>query len=144
MTSKNCTTCNTILSGRQRKFCSNKCKAQYSNNKFQNYEAQKNRALNRKILFVISKGGRCETCGYNKNLAALVFHHIDPNLKKFKLDARSLSNRTEKSLMEEIDKCQLLCSNCHMELHHPTWKIVPGMKTTSFSFVDHIKVHNVY
>ena len=37
-------------------------------------------------------GGKCEVCGYNKNAAALHFHHKDPGAKSFKLDVRALSN----------------------------------------------------
>ena len=35
----------------------------------------------------MSKGGKCEICGYDKNLAALDFHHLDPNQKDFEIDA---------------------------------------------------------
>ena len=39
-------------------------------------------------------GGKCEICGYNKNVSALEFHHIDSVTKDFKLDARKLANCT--------------------------------------------------
>jgi len=64
-------------------------------------------------------GNKCEICGYNKNLAALHFHHQNPSQKEFKLDARNLSNRTWERLIEESKKCKLLCSNCHAEEHNP-------------------------
>ena len=60
-------------------------------------------------------GGRCIKCGYDKCLEALVFHHRDPHEKEFTLsDRRGCS---EKNLIEELDKCDLLCSNCHIEIH---------------------------
>jgi hypothetical protein len=68
-------------------------------------------------------GGQCEICGYKKNLSALAFHHIDPEKKKFKLDVRSLSNRTEAKILEELDKCKLLCHNCHAEVHNPEYNL---------------------
>ena len=65
------------------------------------------------------KGMKCEKCGYDKNVSALEFHHIDPSQKSFSLDARNLSNFSIEKLIDESKKCMLLCSNCHRELHHP-------------------------
>jgi len=64
-------------------------------------------------------GGRCSVCGYSKNLSALVFHHINPKLKNFQLDMRSLSNRKQARIDDELKKCILVCRNCHAELHNP-------------------------
>jgi len=73
----------------------------------------------RKIKLITTAGGRCSLCGYSKNLAALVFHHTDSASKDFKLDMRSLSNRKLEPVLAEIEKCILLCSNCHAEIHNP-------------------------
>lgn len=62
------------------------------------------------------KGGKCTACGYNKYLGALEFHHINPKEKEFeisKLKTRSFNDITKK----ELDRCELLCSNCHKEKH---------------------------
>lgn len=48
-----------------------------------NYQQQKLRGLKRKYEIVQMRGGKCERCGYNKNLAALDFHHRNPDTKKF-------------------------------------------------------------
>ena len=58
-------------------------------------------------------------CGYDKNLAALSFHHEDEVEKNHQLDMRSLSNRRMEAVMREFEKCILLCANCHMETHYP-------------------------
>lgn len=61
------------------------------------------------------KGGKCENCGYSKCTAALEFHHTDPSKKDF-----ALSDAYRKSIVkinEELDKCKLLCVNCHREAH---------------------------
>lgn len=50
-----------------------------------NYQQQKLRGLKRKYEVVQMRGGKCERCGYNKNLAALDFHHRDPILRSFRL-----------------------------------------------------------
>lgn len=58
----------------------------------------------------------CSKCGYDKNLSALEFHHIDSDSKIFEpSDSKSFS--IEK-LRKEMSKCVLLCANCHREEHH--------------------------
>lgn len=61
------------------------------------------------------KGGKCENCGYDKCSAALDFHHTDPTKKEFNISI--LFGRKFDLLKIELDKCVLLCSNCHRELH---------------------------
>lgn len=61
-------------------------------------------------------GGRCEICGYNKCPEALDFHHKDPTTKEFGLGSFKIKNWEK--IKKELDKCQLLCANCHRELHH--------------------------
>jgi predicted nucleic acid-binding Zn ribbon protein len=63
------------------------------------------------------KGGKCEKCGYDKCFRALDFHHKNPKDKKFNISAKGLSQSWE-SLKKEADKCMLICSNCHRELHY--------------------------
>ena len=73
----------------------------------------------RKIELIVACGGKCNRCGYARNLAALAWHHLDPALKGFNLDVRSLSNRNRDAIDDEIRKCILLCANCHAEIHFP-------------------------
>lgn len=56
----------------------------------------------------------CEACGYNKCAAALCFHHRDPSKKIFQISERCKSWR---ALRREIAKCDVMCLNCHAELH---------------------------
>jgi endogenous inhibitor of DNA gyrase (YacG/DUF329 family) len=113
--SSNCIMCGKPLSGRQRKYCSRSCK----NKDLQSYKAQKRRGLDRKRQLIEEAGGCCLICSYQKNIAAFVFHHSDSAKKDFKLDMRSLSNRKFKAVQDEIEKCILLCANCHAEIHNP-------------------------
>jgi hypothetical protein len=83
------------------------------------YEYQKLRGLKRKVELIELKGGCCEKCGYDKNIAAFDFHHKDPSQKSYQLDMRKLSNTSMINLMEEVEKCSLLCANCHREFHSP-------------------------
>jgi len=87
------------------------------------YEYQVMRSLKRKLHLITLSGGKCQKCGYNKNLAAFDFHHKNQETKKFQLDQRSLSNSSMKSIMEEFEKCEVLCSNCHREHHSPDLEI---------------------
>jgi hypothetical protein len=62
------------------------------------------------------KGGECEICGYNESIGALEFHHKDRSKKDFeigKLTSKTFSDIVKK----ELDKCMLLCKNCHGEIH---------------------------
>lgn len=72
-----------------------------------------------KIKSVKYKGGKCVRCGYNTCLQAMCFHHLDPSKKDFKISgshAKSWENH-----QNELDKCILLCHNCHNELHAGIW-----------------------
>ena len=114
-----CVNCGKRLTGRQKKFCGRKCKNIYNNVYFQSYQAQQKRGRERKLELIRIKGMKCSLCGYNKNYAALELHHSNPREKDFQLDLRSLSNRKWEIILEEAEKCELVCSNCHAELHNP-------------------------
>ena len=62
------------------------------------------------------KGGKCVLCGYNRCQRALSFHHLNPKTKGFGLSVKGLTRSWQK-IKDEIDKCVLLCANCHMEVH---------------------------
>ena len=62
------------------------------------------------------KGGKCELCGYDRCLEALEFHHLDSSGKDFSVSSKGYT-RSWKRVKEELDKCILLCANCHREVH---------------------------
>lgn len=62
------------------------------------------------------KGNKCSKCGYDTCTAALEFHHIDPKNKEFSISAKGYTRSWDK-VKEELDKCELVCANCHRELH---------------------------
>jgi hypothetical protein len=68
-----------------------------------------------KIRSIEYKGGRCSRCGYAKSYAALEFHHIDSTTKAFSLSTGNC--RRWEVIKVELDKCVLLCANCHREEH---------------------------
>jgi 5-methylcytosine-specific restriction endonuclease McrA len=69
----------------------------------------------KKEKMIAYKGGACQKCGYKRCKNALHFHHINPAIKCFEI-CRRPSWGFEK-LKPELDKCILLCSNCHAEVH---------------------------
>ncbi len=79
-------------------------------------EAVKKRRKKLRTMARDYKGGKCQICGYKKCSRALSFHHLDPKKKDFTISAKGLT-RSWTKLQEEIDKCILLCANCHMEVH---------------------------
>ena len=84
-----------------------------------NYHAntQRKRVQGCKIERVKYLGGCCSKCGYNKCIASLNFHHKNISSKAF-----GISQKTDMALEDiksELDKCILLCDNCHEEEHHP-------------------------
>jgi len=130
---RNCVVCSTELTGIKKMYCGNTCKQKHHWHRVKEqqntYHSQTLRGWKRKLEFVILKGGCCEVCGYKKNLASLHFHHRDPNEKELRLDLRSLSNNSYDKLKNEVEKCDLLCGNCHHEEHHPecTFEIIERM-----------------
>jgi len=89
-----------------------------------NYYRQR---VDRKIEIVRLKGGKCEKCGYDKCLDCLQFHHIDPETKSFPLSKEFLWRTKWEKILVELDKCQLLCANCHSEIHSKFQKSVPEL-----------------
>lgn len=61
------------------------------------------------------KGGKCVICGYNRTKSALHMHHVDPDEKDPRWNW--IRNRSLENLKEELDKCVLVCANCHAEIH---------------------------
>jgi hypothetical protein len=84
-------------------------------NKQDLYAKQIERWRLRKAKAIAYLGGQCFDCGLASHQDLYDFHHRDPKEKKYswtKLRLRSWS-----SVTEELDKCDLLCANCHRMRH---------------------------
>lgn len=66
-------------------------------------------------------GSKCSICGYSKCNAALEFHHVDPTQKDFTIGKNH--GRTFENVKTELDKCILVCSTCHSEIHDGILKL---------------------
>ena len=58
----------------------------------------------------------CALCGYKKCASALEFHHKDDD-KQFCISDAIRNSRSKINIKKEIEKCIVICSNCHRELH---------------------------
>jgi len=63
------------------------------------------------------KTKKCMTCGEDK-FCCLVFHHNGSEEKDFTVAAAVSRGYGKKRIMAEMEKCDVLCSNCHLELHY--------------------------
>lgn len=73
----------------------------------------------KKILLDLKLVSGCEICGYNDYIGALDFHHEKEKefeISKIKISESSCDEVKEK-MIKEIDKCIILCRNCHTNLH---------------------------
>lgn len=77
-------------------------------------KAVKNFRRNQKLKGIEYLGGSCSSCGYSKCANAMHFHHVNPKEKSFQISGKSIS---WEKLKTELDKCILLCANCHAEAH---------------------------
>lgn len=76
------------------------------------------RWIQRKIDAIKCKGSKCENCSLelnDYNYPVFEFHHLDPTKKEF--DWSKLRLQTQTTITKELDKCQLLCANCHRLVH---------------------------
>ncbi len=101
---------------RKRKKLTNEEKQEY------NYAHVKSFRKRNKERAVEYKGSKCEKCGYNKCITALEFHHLDPKEKDFSPSGNM--NMAWDKIKVEIDKCILVCANCHREIHNNiNWQV---------------------
>lgn len=83
------------------------------------------RKWRRKIWAVIDEARNCpcQDCGQSFPRAVMQLHHRDPEEKSFTIN-RWLSNKSpegktrEQMVRDEIEKCDVLCANCHLIRHN--------------------------
>ena len=106
--------------------------------KLRNVESVINWRRRMKRRLIKYKGGKCTKCGYNKDVpGAYDFHHRNPKEKDFRISG---SCRSWDTLEKEVDKCDLVCRNCHAEIHNDDPKV--DRKTAIKRFEEQIQQHN--
>jgi len=91
------------------------------------------------------KGGACSVCGYNKYIGSLHFHHVYPETKSFNIG--EINVRKFDLIVDELDKCILVCSNCHGEIHAgliDAEKIFIAQKTLFPKYVKEVQPEKFY
>ncbi len=68
-----------------------------------------------KVMSIEYKGGKCQICAYDKYQGALDLHHINPATKSFGIADKGYTRSWER-VRAELDKCILVCANCHREV----------------------------
>lgn len=79
-------------------------------------EYQREAKRKRKQFAIEYLGNKCAHCGNQYHPAIYEFHHLDPATKD-RDPSKMLSLKLER-LTAELDKCILLCANCHRLEHH--------------------------
>jgi len=92
--------------------------------KCKNCQIVQNDSRKEDIILKVVGSYSCNICGYSKCKQALEFHHVDPQIKEYKIS--DLSTHKEDIIVLELEKCILVCANCHREIHyglHPEYII---------------------
>jgi hypothetical protein len=104
-----------VTVGKKKKFCCTDCRIKYhrENGQARRTDWQReNGRINRAKLNQIKLDKGCAVCGYNEHPAALDFNHINPLEKSFNISEK-VTNLSWKRLADEVEKCEVLCANCH-------------------------------
>jgi hypothetical protein len=80
------------------------------------------------------KGGKCEKCGYDRCPGVLQFHHLVPGEKDFGI-AHSGHSRSFEKCKPELDKCIMVCANCHGEIHAEEHKETRSSRLEEFKLL---------
>ena len=84
-------------------------------------------------LYDIKSGRKCLLCPEDC-YAALTFHHLDPTTKSFTIGGNFSGMTPWRLIVEEMEKCVLVCHNCHAKLHINIISLPEG--TTPFVVPD--------
>lgn len=101
-------------------------KRTYKDRAEENKKAVAKRRKKIKSLAIEYKGGKCRVCGYAKCNAALDFHHKLGAEKSFGLGLNGMTRSWERT-KAEVDKCVLVCANCHREIHEGITQVPVGI-----------------
>jgi len=96
--------------------CAEKARNWRNNNKEYIKEKQREEKRKRKVWAIEYLGNVCQSCGGIFHPAVYEFHHLDPTTKD--RDPSKMLSLSKERLQNELNKCELLCANCHRVRHH--------------------------
>jgi len=126
---KYCPTCERVLPlssfHKQSAYCK-ECRVKRDKKYYKSIQGERKQVVDKhKREAVAMLGGQCGRCGYKEFDSALDFHHVNPGDKEH-IIAKLISSRMLSPILPEVqaelDKCALLCRNCHAGLHAGDWK----------------------
>ena len=103
------------------------------NHKHGERKAHQRKGFKRELVAML--GGECVRCGYKEFISGLDFHHVNENEKE-----RNLATNLQKSeqgkqvILQEVDKCALLCRNCHSAYHAGEWRSEWQRRESGFGY----------
>lgn len=71
----------------------------------------------RELLDILGWDAECASCGYSESFSPLHFHHIIPSEKSFSVSEKLRNGSSVSAVLNEAEKCALLCANCHTIEH---------------------------
>lgn len=87
-------------------------------------DAVKRWRQNAKRRLIRAFGGKCCVCGYDKCEEVMEFHHLDPSTKETSWSQIRGHIKGWSTIVDEMRKCVMVCSNCHKEVH-ASYSIIP-------------------
>ena len=88
-------------------------------------------------------GGKCTICGYDKEISAFDYHHVDPKSKKMLVSAAISSGLAWATIIEEARKCTMICCRCHRELHAGVVELPKNYAKFNEDYADAIKLKEI-
>jgi hypothetical protein len=79
---------------------------------------KKRKKLDREFILDYKMGKGCSVCGYNKCGEALHLHHLNPKDKTTEISRMVAQRYSRERIEQELDKCVVMCANCHAEQHY--------------------------
>lgn len=128
---KQCTKCREIkdlkdfsFKNKQKNLLQSQCKkCSRENNKIHykgnvKYYCDRNKRVRKEVFLYVKnlkENSKCYKCGESDE-CCLDFHHRDPSIKRFSIGTGKVQN-TLSTIKIELDKCDIICANCHRKLH---------------------------
>lgn len=105
---------------RLKELAADRIRNQLPENQKKHRDTTRARNRQRKLMAIEYLGGVCKECDGTFHPSIFEFHHRNPKEKE--ITPSSAYHWSWKRFQQELDKCDLLCANCHRLIHN-TWDI---------------------
>lgn len=102
-----------------------KCLNRFSSNRRKYWKLKQDTKQDRRLELIKLSSGECSDCGYSENPAAFEFDHVRGKKKAAISNMLNVLNSWE-TILQELEKCELVCANCHrIRTHNRRRRIAP-------------------